>query len=193
MNKCLLMLLALAWPGLAFSADNAPLPAALSPSAQANVVFTPVPTPKPLYVDYQPPDWAKGWEHITLKQAEKLHKDHKVLFLDARQKVEYDQGHIPGAIPFPANETEAYYNMYEAEIKKAKKLVTYCHGIGCRLSEKAAKALVDKGYKNVAVFFGGEPQWAEAKLPFETGDCKLPKAALKAVTPDSKALSPTAK
>jgi rhodanese-related sulfurtransferase len=141
-----------------------------------SVAATPIPTPKPLYVDYQPPDWAKGWDHITLQQAEKMHKDKRILFLDARAKVEYDEGHIPGALPLPTGETDKYYAMYENEIKHAKKLVTYCHGIGCRLSEKSAKFLVDKGYKNVAVFFGGWPQWNEAKLPVEAGDAKAPKS-----------------
>lgn len=201
MKKYLLMLLTLVLPGLAFSADAKPSPAASSPSAQTSVVFTPVPTPKPLYIDYQPPEWAKGWGHITLQQAQKLHKDSKVLFLDARPKVEYDQDHIAGALPFPAGETEKYYAMYEGQIKKAKKLVTYCHGIGCRLSEKAAQALVAKGYKNVTVFFGGEPQWREAKLPFESGDSKAPKstptpapaADAQSASSNAKTVSPAAK
>ena len=131
---------------------------------------TPAPTAKPLYVDYVPPDWAKAKTHVTLDMAKKMAKDKGVLFCDARAKAEYDQGHIPGAIPLPAGEFDKFYAQHLKRIKKAKKLVTYCHGIGCRLSEKAANSLVDKGYKNVAVFFGGWPQWSEHQLPVEKGD-----------------------
>jgi rhodanese-related sulfurtransferase len=162
------MILALALlPGLAPAQD------ATSPVAAPAAVPTasaPAPTPKPLYVDYVPPDWAKAKEHITLEQAKKMSKDKGVLFCDARAKVEYDQGHIPGAIPLPTGEFDKYYNQHLQRIKKAKKLVTYCHGVGCRLSEKSANSLVDKGFKNVAVFFGGWPQWSEHQLPVEKGD-----------------------
>jgi rhodanese-related sulfurtransferase len=185
MKKYLLAVLVLGLAAPAFSADVSATAQAVSPTA--------APTAKPLYVDYHPPEWAKGWEHISLAQAKKIYKDSKVVFLDARAKVEYDQFHIPGALPFPAGETDKYYAMYEGRIKKAKKLVTYCHGIGCGLSEKAAKALVEKGYKNVAVFFGGEPQWREANLPFESGDAKASKPA-SAPTPsaEGKSVSPSA-
>jgi predicted sulfurtransferase len=121
-------------------------------------------------VDYNPPDWAKAKFHITIEEGKKMFKDKRVLFCDARAKAEYDQGHIPGAIPLPAGEFDKYYFKHFKRIKKAKKLVSYCHGIGCRLSEKTANALVEKGEKNVMVFFGGWPQWNEHKLPVESGD-----------------------
>jgi rhodanese-related sulfurtransferase len=216
MQKRLLLLTLLGLAASGLWADSSPTAAAMAATVSAkamtstasptlgptvkSVAATPIPTPKPLYVDYQPPDWAKGWDHITLQQAEKMHKDKRILFLDARAKVEYDEGHIPGALPLPTGETDKYYAMYENEIKHAKKLVTYCHGIGCRLSEKSAKFLVDKGYKNVAVFFGGWPQWNEAKLPVESGDAKAPKstpvptlaAAPAAASGTAQALSPAA-
>jgi rhodanese-related sulfurtransferase len=119
---------------------------------------------------YVPAEWAKDWEHIHIDDAKKFSEDPSVLFLDARAKVEYDQGHIPGAIPMPLAEFDAYYAKYASKIKKAKKLVTYCHGIGCMLSDKLAQKLwVDKKYRNVASFFGGWPQWQQANLPVETG------------------------
>ena len=152
------------------AAATAAVTVAPNPVTAPAIQPTPAPTAKPLYVDYTPPDWAKAKEHITFEQAKKWVKDKSVLFCDARAKVEYDQGHIPGAIPLPTGEFDKYYAIHEARIKKARKLVTYCHGIGCRLSEKAANSLVDKGHKNVAVFFGGEPQWREHNMEFQTGD-----------------------
>jgi rhodanese-related sulfurtransferase len=120
--------------------------------------------------NYKPADWAKAWEHVTLTQAKKLQADPTVLFADARSKAEYDQGHIPGAIPLPVGEFDAYYKKYESKIRHARKIVTYCHGIGCQLSDKCAQRLyVEHKMHNVAAFFGGWPQWQEAHLPIETG------------------------
>lgn len=120
--------------------------------------------------NYQPDEWAKSWNHITVKQAEKMHTDPRVLFADARNKSEYDQGHIPGAIPLPLNEFDKYYEMYKSRITKAKQIVTYCHGLGCKLSDKVAQKLyVDKKIHNVAGFFGGWPQWQQNNLPIEVG------------------------
>src|SRR4051812_34830670 len=129
----LTLALALA-PALPAAETAAPAPA-LSPAAAAApaVAPPPAPTAKPLYVDYQPPDWAKAKEHVSLAMAKKMAKDKGVLFCDARAKVEYDMGHIPGAIPLPTGEFDKYYAQHLKRIKKAKKLVTYCHGVGCRL------------------------------------------------------------
>jgi 3-mercaptopyruvate sulfurtransferase SseA len=102
----------------------------------------------------------------------------QALFVDARAKVEYDGGHIPGAIPMPLNEFDQYYAKYKSKIKSAKYLITYCHGVGCKLSDKVAqklfndandKAMPGKGHKNTGAFFGGWPQWQEHNMPIETG------------------------
>jgi rhodanese-related sulfurtransferase len=151
-------------PGLAGAEAAAPLSPSAAPAPAVAA------TPEPLYKHYTPPEWAKAKEHVTFEQAKKFSKDKGMLFVDARAKVEYDQAHIPGAIPLPTGEFEKYYNKHIKRIKKAKKLITYCHGVGCRLSEKTANSLVDKGHKNVAVFFGGWPQWTEHKLPEQKGD-----------------------
>jgi 3-mercaptopyruvate sulfurtransferase SseA len=68
----------------------------------------------------------------------------------------------------PLGEFDKYYAEYESKIKNASKLVTYCHGVGCKLSDKVSQRLYrDKGHKNVASFFGGWPQWSQANLPVE--------------------------
>jgi rhodanese-related sulfurtransferase len=120
--------------------------------------------------NYKPDDWAKAWDHIHIDDAERLSKDPSVLFADARSKAEYDQGHIPGAIPLPVGEFDTYFKKYESKIKAARKIVTYCHGVGCKLSDKCAQKLHDDHkMSNVASFFGGWPQWQEHKLPVEVG------------------------
>ncbi len=124
----------------------------------------------PNIANYQPDEQYKAWKHIQLDEAKAMNADPANIFIDARAKAEYDQGHIPGAIPLPSGEFDKYYAMYKSQIKKAKNLISYCHGAGCKLSEKTAEQLYKThGFKNVTVFFGGWPQWTQNNLPVETG------------------------
>jgi rhodanese-related sulfurtransferase len=127
---------------------------------------------------FVPDDWAKAWKHYHWTEAKSMWDSKNALFVDARAKVEYDQGHIPGAIPLPLGEFDKYYEQYKSKIKSAKYLITYCHGVGCKLSDKVAqklyndpgdKVMAGKGLKNTGAFFGGWPQWQEHHLPVETG------------------------
>jgi rhodanese-related sulfurtransferase len=119
---------------------------------------------------YVPDDWAKEWKHYHFNDAKALWESKQAVFIDARAKVEYDQGHIPGAVPMPLGEFDKYYDQYKAKLKKAKFLITYCHGVGCKLSDKVAQKLYqDKGMKNTGAFFGGWPQWQQHNMPVETG------------------------
>ena len=155
----------------------------LSPLAQADpsvplspgaVLPTATPVPKPLSTpDVTPdprfnvPDYAWKWPHISLEEAERLHKRKDVLFVDGRAMVEWQESHIPGAVALPIGEFDKNYDAHKKKILAAKILVSYCHGEGCRLSDMLAQKLVDKGHKNVAVFWGGFPAWDGAKLPLD--------------------------
>jgi rhodanese-related sulfurtransferase len=116
------------------------------------------------------PDWAKAWKHYNWEEAKAAWESKDGLFLDARNKVEYDQSHIPGAIPMPVGDFDAAFEKYKDKIKNAKYLIAYCHGVGCQLSNKVAQKLYnEKGFKNVGSFFGGWPQWQQHNMPVETG------------------------
>jgi rhodanese-related sulfurtransferase len=122
------------------------------------------------------PEWAKAWKHYKWEEAKAAWDAKDSLFIDARAKSEYDQAHIPGAIPMPVGEFDKYFAMYEGKIKHAKHLITYCHGVGCQLSNKVAQKLYnDKKLKNVGSFFGGWPQWQQHNMPVETGGVPKPR------------------
>jgi rhodanese-related sulfurtransferase len=132
--------------------------------------FQPQQTPQQDFDSMAVPDWAKAWRHYHWEEAKQLWEKKQALFIDARSKVEYDQAHIPGAIPMPLNDFDQYFEKYKDKIKKAKYLVTYCHGVGCQLSNKVAQKLYnEKGFKNVGAFFGGWPQWQQHNMPVESG------------------------
>jgi rhodanese-related sulfurtransferase/rubrerythrin len=77
--------------------------------------------------------------------------------LDVRQPVEYEAGHIPGAVLIPLGELEAR----QAELDRSKKTIVYCRS-GHR-SMAAAIALCGLGFKGVHQLDGGILNW-----PYET-------------------------
>lgn len=101
----------------------------------------------------------------------KIRFDHKSsIFLDARKFDEYKEGHIPGAIDFFADEFDKFAPQVLPQLPdKNQEIIAYCHGSGCELSILLAKKLVEQGYTNVKVFFGGWPQWKKAAYPIDTG------------------------
>ncbi len=147
----------------------APQARPLAPGQSAPAAELPVPGGPVDYGTMGDPAWAKAWAHYDWPQALALWHEKGVLFCDARDKMEYDQAHIPGAIPLPLDRFEEYYHIYHARIRKARRIVTYCHGAGCQLSNKVAQLLWKKGYRNVGSFFGGWPQWQQHNMPVSTG------------------------
>lgn len=156
--------------GVLGNVDAAPAPAGVSPAAAA----APTPVPKPLSTPavktdprFTLPDFAWKWPHVSLDEARRLHARKDVVFVDGRARVEWEQSHIPGAIALPLGEFDKAYAADSKRLKKAKILVSYCHGEGCRLSDMLAQKLVDAGHHNVAVFWGGFPAWSAAGLPLQ--------------------------
>ena len=98
---------------------------------------------------------------ITLNQAYKLFKTGNVLFIDARDKWEFGDGHIAGAINIPEYNFDKS-NPVLKTIPKDKTIVSYCDGDDCEMSVKLADNLFNLGYKNVYIFFGGWKEWKKA-------------------------------
>jgi rhodanese-related sulfurtransferase len=103
---------------------------------------------------------------IDIEDAEYLYNSGKALFIDARGVNEYNEAHIKGAISLPAGSPQDMVTKLKDQLKD-KVLVTYCHGVGCHLSDKSAYLLYDSGYRKVAIFFGGWPKWNEHKMPVD--------------------------
>ena len=103
---------------------------------------------------------------IGLDEAKYLYDNGKAIFIDSRSYSEYEQAHIKGAISIPVGTAVQDIEKNKTVLsQKGKVLITYCHGIGCHLSDKTAYMLYDAGYKNVVIFFGGWNSWSEANYP----------------------------
>lgn len=101
---------------------------------------------------------------VSLEQAKSMY-DQGVLFIDAREKEYYAQGHIKGAWE-NAFLFELVFNL-EAKQGKDKPFVIYCSDDGCGSSEDLAYDLQSQGFTKIYVFKGGWYAWTEAGYPTE--------------------------
>jgi len=106
---------------------------------------------------------------IPLGEARKLCEEDNAIFLDARSPELYDQGHIRCALNVSWQGFEEYIDRVFETIPEDTRIVTYCDGEHCSLSEDLAKELVAMGYKDVNVLLNGWTRWVEAGLPVERG------------------------
>ena len=91
---------------------------------------------------------------VSLGELEQMIEAGNVLLLDVRPLVEYEFGHITGAISVPMNELMANLK----EIAKEKEIIAYCRGPFCVLADEAVKLLKEQGYQ-VRRLDEGYPEW----------------------------------
>lgn len=105
----------------------------------------------------------KQVDEVNVKGASDLLETHPdVALIDVREKNEWDEGHIPGAVHVPRGYLEL--RIENAVPDKDREVVLYCAG-GTR-SVLAARTLQQMGYKHVASVSGGFTAWKDAGLPF---------------------------
>jgi rhodanese-related sulfurtransferase/DNA-binding transcriptional ArsR family regulator len=96
---------------------------------------------------------------VSLGDLEQMIEAENVLLLDVRPSVEYEFGHITGAISVPMNELMANLK----NIAKEKEIIAYCRGPFCVLADEAVKLLKEKGYQ-VRRLDEGYPEWKMKQL-----------------------------
>lgn len=106
---------------------------------------------------------------ISLEEAKALCLDKDAVFLDARSPEDYARGHIRCAQNIPWQSFDEYIDRVFETIPDNARIVTYCDGEHCSLSEDLAKELLSMGYENVKVLLNGWTRWLEGGLPVEKG------------------------
>lgn len=86
-----------------------------------------------------------------------------VLVLDVRPRVEFEAGHIPGALSVPLDELADRLG----ELPRGQEVVAYCRSAYCVLAFKAVELLRARGRK-ARRLEGGLPEWRAAGLEVET-------------------------
>lgn len=120
---------------------------------------------------------AKSDYFISLDEAKKLwdskkYGDKDVIFIDAREYVEYQEGHIAGAMSCPKRRFDGAAPKYVLNYLPGNAVVVYCHGEDCTDSEAVVKRLIALNL-NIGPFFiikDGIPGWQRAGYPINKGD-----------------------
>lgn len=104
---------------------------------------------------------------ISLEEAKELCEENKVVFLDARPSELYDQGHFRFALNLPWQSFEKHIDRVFETIPDNARIVIYCDGENCSLSEDLARELSSMGYEKVKVLLNGWTRLQKAGLPVE--------------------------
>jgi rhodanese-related sulfurtransferase len=102
---------------------------------------------------------------VDLAEAKRLFDDGGAVFMDSRPVSEFDAGHIRGAESVPVEEFDDHLDDVLARFSPDRPLVVYCSGEECMSSVHLAEKLVEYGYLDIRVFFGGWPEWKAAGYP----------------------------
>ncbi len=108
---------------------------------------------------------------ISLEEAQRIFNQNSAVWVDARSKVSYELGHVPGAMSLPSSDFEAGFALVGAKFPKNVRIVVYCTSADCDESERVITGLVKKGYqyRYLLHFKDGWNEWEMANLPQEQG------------------------
>ncbi len=96
---------------------------------------------------------------LARDELREMMKRGNVVVLDVRPTLEFDHGHIAGAISMPVEELQRRLD----ELPRDKRIVAYCRGEYCLFADEAVSLLRKRGFDAVRLE-GGWPEWA-SELP----------------------------
>ena len=103
-------------------------------------------------------------DEIDVARARELHEDAEpAVFLDVREREEWDEGHIPAAVHLPRGWLES--RIEQTVPDRTRQIVAYCAS-GNR-STFAARTLEELGYENVVSLAGGINDWKRRGFPLQ--------------------------
>ena len=109
----------------------------------------------------------EGIEIVTVDQARKLYDSGGYIFVDARSREDYEQGHIKGAVSLPVGLFEEKIAAFLERYPPEASIVTYCSGRTCLDSHHLAESLMEFGYDKISVLIDGFPGWEAEGHPIE--------------------------
>lgn len=104
---------------------------------------------------------------VSIEEAGRLFEKNEALFVDARPRSQFEQGHIRGALSLPWEEVDRWFAETAGRLEGASLVIAYCDGESCELSHELALFLKEMGLDSVAVLVNGWTVWQAAGLPTE--------------------------
>jgi rhodanese-related sulfurtransferase len=102
---------------------------------------------------------------LRLPQVEALWHDPATVFLDVRSSIDYEYGHIAGAISMPEEEFDERFPALKPRLERARVIVVYCKSVDCGKSLWVALRLRDAGLAQTQIYPHGWHEWFEHNLP----------------------------
>ena len=102
-------------------------------------------------------------DEVDASRARELIDAESPAIVDVREREEWDEGHLPGAVHVPRGHLES--RIETAAPDKSRPILLYCAG-GNR-SAFAAKTLEELGYEHVVSLAGGFTDWKRNGYPYE--------------------------
>ncbi len=90
--------------------------------------------------------------------------------LDARPKVAYDLGHLPGAVSVPTEALPQILEKIKPPLSEQALTVIYCDGGACFSSITEAKILGSLGFTKLRVYLGG---WEDYELKSRSNNSEV--------------------
>jgi rhodanese-related sulfurtransferase/biotin operon repressor len=91
---------------------------------------------------------------VPRKEIQRLLKQGDAVLVDVRPAMEFEHGHVPGAISIPLAQLDERIH----ELPRDKRIVAYCRGEYCLLADEAVALLREHGFDAVRLD-GGWPEW----------------------------------
>ena len=95
-----------------------------------------------------------GGNDVSRDELQALIDQGKIMVIDVRPRIEFDHGHLPGAVSIPVDELPARL----ASLPKRRRIVAYCRGAYCLFADEAVALLRKEGF-NAVRLDGGWPEW----------------------------------
>ena len=106
---------------------------------------------------------------VTVDEAAAFFFKNAAIFVDARSRVSYLLGHIPGAINLSAEDLNSSIPDYVKDLSKNTMIIVYDDDVEGNISIDVANSLEKFGFKNVLLFPNGWTEWQNKGLPLEFG------------------------
>jgi rhodanese-related sulfurtransferase len=93
-------------------------------------------------------------QELSRDELEQLIQRDEAFLIDLRPAVEYEHGHLPGAVSLPLDELPDRLD----ELPRDRPIVAYCRGSYCLSADEAVALLRSRGF-NAHRLEGGWPEW----------------------------------
>ena len=110
-------------------------------------------------------------KNISLDQAHKLFTSGDAAFVDARDKWDFAEGHVKGAINIPQYNFDPSSDFVQ-NLDREELYIIYCNDDDCETSQRLAAELSKLSFKKIYIFEEGWNAWLSSNFPTEKSELK---------------------